>query len=141
MSALRRDVGWTHRTKLMCTPMFRWTLEHSRQMYTPNVTLDHVGFLALQSKQTYRRVRSVRDALVLCHITPPCLTLGEKEKMTGGGVVDRTSHWSGEEERERKEEMDKKTYFVGFLGFEDFEDGFCLLLGRFCHRRWSITAR
>jgi len=39
-----------YRTKLMCTPMFRCTLEQSRHMYTPKVTLDQVGFRALQSK-------------------------------------------------------------------------------------------
>jgi hypothetical protein len=31
--------------------MFLCTLEQSRHMYTPNVTLDHVGFRAWQSKQ------------------------------------------------------------------------------------------
>jgi hypothetical protein len=35
--------------------MLRCTLEQSRQMYTPNVTLDHVGFRALQSKHIWAR--------------------------------------------------------------------------------------
>jgi len=42
-----------YRTKLIWTPMFLWTLEQSRQIYTPNVTLDHVGFRAPQSKQDW----------------------------------------------------------------------------------------
>ena len=37
-------------TKLMCTPMLRCTLEQSKHIYTPNVTLDHVGLRAWQSK-------------------------------------------------------------------------------------------
>lgn len=44
--------GWgrTHRTKEMCTPILRCTLEQSRQMYKPNVTLAQVGLRAWQSK-------------------------------------------------------------------------------------------
>lgn len=36
--------------------MFLWTDEHSRQMYTPKVTLDHVGLRALQSKHDYHQI-------------------------------------------------------------------------------------
>lgn len=40
-------------TNVRWTPNPRWTAEQSMQINTPYVTLDHVGFLALQSKQTY----------------------------------------------------------------------------------------
>lgn len=40
------------RTNVRCTPRLRCTAEQSRQMNTPYVTDDHVGFFALQSKHT-----------------------------------------------------------------------------------------
>lgn len=43
------------RTNEMCTPSPRCTAEQSRQMKTPYVTDDHVGFFALQSKHTCQR--------------------------------------------------------------------------------------
>jgi len=37
----------------MCTPMFRWLAEQSRQRYIPNGTDVHVGFFAPQSKHIW----------------------------------------------------------------------------------------
>lgn len=52
VSALQARLGLdTDRTKLICTPIFLCALEQSKHIYTPNVTLAHVGFRALQSKQ------------------------------------------------------------------------------------------
>jgi hypothetical protein len=39
-----------YRTNEICTPMLRCTLEQSRHIYKPNVTLAHVGLRAWQSK-------------------------------------------------------------------------------------------
>ena len=50
----KREAAGTYRTNVMCTPMLRCTEEQSRQMYTPNVALAHVGFFAPQSKQVCR---------------------------------------------------------------------------------------
>lgn len=44
--------NWVDLTKLTCTPKLRCTAEQSIHIKIPYVTLDHVGFLALQSKHT-----------------------------------------------------------------------------------------
>lgn len=46
--------NWVERTNVKWTPKLRCTAEQSMQMNTPYVTVDHVGFLALQSKQTWK---------------------------------------------------------------------------------------
>ena len=49
--------SWVDRTNEMWTPRLRCTDEQSMQMKMPNVTLDHVGFLAPQSKHVCRRAK------------------------------------------------------------------------------------
>lgn len=63
-----------YRTKLICTPMFLCTLEQSRHIYTPKVTLDHVGFRALQSKHDFAElsINKLRVKAFLFTLFPFC---------------------------------------------------------------------
>ena len=58
------------RQKDTCTPRRRWIPEHSRHMRVPNVTEDHTGFFAEQSKQICGKGKmSVIPSLQICVTT------------------------------------------------------------------------
>jgi hypothetical protein len=87
--------------------MFRWTEEHSRQMYTPYVTLDHVGLRALQSKQTYTSTCQLKS-------TPAPKAMSAQGQCTDGRDT-------------------RSTRLVGLLALEDLEDGLRLRLSGLGH--------